>query len=189
MPTPAPRLLLALPATIALAVTLAACSSDTPGTPLPEDTTTQATSSTARTSPRTTSKPAKPDSPLAHADPCTLIPDTLKTQLKLVKERNDDTSSARGCLWSHAESDYTVGITIRNTQGVSEFDTSLGAATDITIGGRPAKLQRARGDACVIAVSVTDTARVDVITVANSGHEQGCPISTQVAEVVAAQLP
>ncbi|WP_175483104.1 DUF3558 domain-containing protein [Actinokineospora iranica] len=173
---------------IALTATLAACSSDTPGTPLPEDTTTQATS-TSRTSPRTTSKPAKPASPLADTDPCTLIPDTLKTQLKLVKERDSDTSSARGCVWDDTESDYTVGITIRNTQGIGEFDTSLGAATDITIGGRPAKLQRARGGACVIAVSVTDTARVDVTGVANSGHEQGCQIGTQVAEAVAAQLP
>ncbi|SDD95832.1 DUF3558 family protein, partial [Actinokineospora iranica] len=188
LPTPAPRLLLALPATIALAVTLAACSSDTPGTPLPEDTTTQATSSTARTSPRTTSKPAKPDSPLAAIDSCTLMPDALKTQLKLVDERTDNTGGARACLWNDTESDYTVAIGIRDTQGIGEFDTSLGAATDTTIGGRPAKLQRARGDACVIAISVTDRARVDVTTIANS-HEQGCQIGTQVAETVAAQLP
>src|SRR5256885_812625 len=132
-----------------MAAGLSACAGSTSGTAVPQPTA-SATQQPSNTDTGTTSTTAsKPSSPVADADPCTLLPQSLKTQLKLGSERKNDLGGARGCRWDDADSTFTVDIGIRDTQGIGEFDTSHGAVTDTTIGGHSAKLQRSVTGSCV----------------------------------------
>lgn len=100
---------------------------------------------------------------------------------------NGETShvgTARSCQW-----DTGVAILeadIRTNAGLGQVQTNGGAVRDAMIGGRQAKRQQ-NSVACLYALGVTSSSRVDVSASNNNGPD--CQLAQQAAQLIERNLP
>jgi hypothetical protein len=169
------------------------CSENTPGTPNAADTTTadvEPTTTSNRTSPRQTSSQGADDS-LADVEPCSLMSDEDKTRLGLRNEEDREIGGARLCKWvaGTSSSTYSVGVGIRDSQGLAEVVGADGTPKPISVGGREAREARdTSGETCLVAIGVSDSSRVDIQAI-GPDMAQMCETAHEFAELVEPKLP
>jgi hypothetical protein len=176
---------------------LAACGNGTLGTPTP----TQGSGSgpTGTGGSGATTSAGGPTSSgggaLASLQPCQMLNASFVSQLQLQPQGPDSSSSAPNCDWqrpvdSNGNNGYSVGLTLRTTQGLNDVDASGYTVTTNTVGGHPAKqLQSTVPGNCLVAIGVGSAQRVDVTVNAGTDTNQACQVAGQVAQQVAPELP
>ena len=165
------------------------CTSTSTGSPLPNDPTgTEQTLS----SPATSVGDAAAD--LAAIDPCTLLTQAQLDQFGLHKRDSGDLAGARQCTWGRAvdrngKGGFVVGPAIWDNQGLKDINTDGQIVTDVmTVGKHQARqAKQINGNACFVAIGVTDSSRVDVV-VAGSPDES-CKLANEFAKLIEPQLP
>jgi Protein of unknown function (DUF3558) len=188
-------LLLASLVTI-LAATAVGCSDDsTLGNPMPEQTSSGASSAGVSTSTRPSAtgsgSAGSVNGPLGNIDPCSLLADSAASGLGLGqgKPHQVSGSSARLCRWQ-ASGSYTVGVVIYDSQGLKDL---VGTdRTDLPAIGKHQTVRYVGADnsVCVVAFGITDSSRVDVQAADNRGDmDKACDAAIQVAQRVEPQLP
>lgn len=175
----------ALPLAV-LGLTLAGCSGGEGGTPSPETTTTP-TKATGTSQPPSTSTPSGGGSALADFDSCGVL-ESVAGQFGLTEIEE---VGAQEC---QAEYSASAGVTLKAWPelGVAEATGGPNAEiSDTQVSGRKAKLveKAFSSSACMIAIEVGPTSRVDVIASANVSLEEACDAATKVATAVEPKLP
>ncbi|MEU3274035.1 DUF3558 family protein [Saccharomonospora sp. NPDC006951] len=131
----------------------------------------------------------------ADLEPCTLLTAPEITEFGSFEEqpREDSGLGARSCSYLPArgngstESRPTVGVDIRDEQGVSAVNDAGDGIRQGTVGDREAARTSGPGG-CIIAMAVGGASRVDV---AVTGIDAGdaCDIANEVADIVEPKLP
>jgi uncharacterized protein DUF3558 len=172
---------------LAAALALAACTSQTPGTGTPVTSSTGGDTSTASTGAN--------GSGLAAIQPCDLLDSGVVSQNGLHDNGPSTDSGARSCGWQKPTGidtpGYSIGVDIRDNQGVGDLATSGFAISDDPVGRHQAKLAKeTNGDGCLVAISVTDSSRVDVTANTSAGDvDAACTLANQYAKLVEPKLP
>lgn len=168
---------------------LSACSGEEPGNALPTDSAVSTESSPAsdKQSPQT-------DAATASLDPCSLLgPSDLAEFGTFGDGESKQLGGARGCsfykeLDSASDDTLTIGVAIRDSQGVAEVrDQGNGIETGTVSGDREAA-QTSGGSACLIALAVGENSRVDIGVTATYA-DKVCKIADAVAAIVEPKLP
>ncbi len=168
----------------ALAVVLAGCTDEEPGTPSAAIGTPEPTAPTPSSAPSPTARPAdsiKPCSLLSAANVATLgITDGPQpSQIK----------GAVGCDWRVEKQSvgdgYAIGITVYPDRGLKNI-ASPGAKTPIVVGKHDAIQNTDTG--CAIAIGVTDTSRVEVY-VTGGRQTDLCKPALDTANIIEPKLP
>lgn len=136
------------------------------------------------------SSPTRLSGSLAQIDPCNLITQEDGAQFGVTGAQPNSGFGARSCQYPTSKNGRTgnIEIDIREKQGLDQFDTSQGAAKDITVGGRTAKEQQSIGG-CVIAIEITAHSRVDVqYTPQSANSAEACQVDEQVARLVSGKV-
>lgn len=167
---------------------LAACDGSATGSPQPAPGSVDRSSGNGASQDGVSSSlPTAGSGRLSEIDPCRLITRNESTAFGITGARSGTGQGARYCKYTTTNGEYEIDI--RERQGLDEFDTSLGAAVDTRIGGRPAKRQEASTGSCGIAVGITATSRVDIVhTTLSANSAEACPGDRQVAELVASKI-
>jgi hypothetical protein len=131
---------------------------------------------------------------LAAIDPCTLLTQAQLDQYGLSKRDSGSLAGARQCTWgrmvdANGKGGYAVGPAIWDHQGLKDINTDGQIVTDgLSVGKHPARqAKQANGNACFVAIGVTESSRVDVV-VAGSPDE-ACGLANQFAKLIEPQLP
>jgi hypothetical protein len=171
---------------LALLAVLSGCATSTEGSPLP---TTSTASSTTGNPVGDVDAAAK----LAAMDPCSLLSQAQIDQYGLRKKDEGNLVGARQCTWSHpsdehAKGGYAIGPAIWDHQGLRDINTKGYTVADQSIGRHQARqAQQTLGDACFVAIGVTESARVDVVVSGEPGT--ACPLANQFATLIEPLLP
>lgn len=180
----------AIAGSIFIATLASACgNSTTAGDATPQPSRQAPTSAAAPTSDPTSTSERSASGTLEQADPCGLITPSERKGLGLTTTGEPENSvTSRGCSWQDGSHDV-ISVSIREHQSIDTLKKfkDTGPVTSLKIHGRDAR-QRARSSSCVVAVSVTDSSRVDVRVVMSSGN-QACAAARQVTKVVERHLP
>jgi hypothetical protein len=168
---------------VAVLLSVAACTSSTSGTP----------ASTANTTQPGNSSPAA-SSALASMQPCDLLSSNDLSQNQLGSPTPENLGGARTCRWQNTTANngdgYTIGVGIRESQGINNAGTDTDTVTTDNIGSHPGRqLQSTISGSCIIAIGVTNTSRVDVTVNAGTDPVQGCQLANQFAKLVEPNLP
>lgn len=176
----------ALPLVVAALLGVAACTNSTTGsgTPAPTTNTTQPGSG----------GPTSGGPGLASIQPCDLISSNDASQNQLGTATPGNEGGARSCTWENTTANngvgYTVGVDIRDSQGIKEVNTDGYTVTPDNIGSHPGRqLQSTLSGSCFIAVEVTNSSRVDVSVNAGTDPVRGCQLANQFAKLVEPNLP
>ncbi|MFK0246738.1 DUF3558 family protein [Amycolatopsis azurea] len=170
----------------AAALVLVACSTEKPGTPsaVPSSPA-PGGSSTAPT----TSGGADP----ASIDPCALlgVADLASYGTFKAPVPQDD-AGARGCEFTKeaatAADAVTLGVDIRDKQGVDSVADSGNGKTTGKVNGRKAVLVPKPPSGCLMALELGASARADIVVVA-SDPEKACGMAEKIADIVEPKLP
>ena len=169
---------------------LAGCTNSSTGSPLPTSSTEDG--QTVSSGPSTSTENAAVK--LAAIDPCSLLTQAQLDQHGLRKQSSGNVAGARDCAWNrrvdeNGKGGFTVGPAIWDHQGLKDINTDGQIVTDTpTIGKHQARqAKQANGDACFVAIGVTDSSRVDVVASGDPG--QGCVLANQFAKLIEPQLP
>ncbi|SDD19890.1 DUF3558 domain-containing protein [Actinokineospora iranica] len=180
-------------AVFTLLLTVAACSTDTPGTPVPGASTFPTDTTTAPKRPTsTTTKPA--DSPLADIDPCDLLTEEGKTQLGVSGPGEpDDTGSGRNCVWRlrGPERTFIFDAGVNDKYGLNDLPSDLNNKDLPPIGGRKAvqtNLSAGPGT-CTVHMFVTESTRASALVVAGDDQAKSCELALQMAQLIEPRLP
>lgn len=198
------RRFVAVPVLAAAAfLALAACNSGTTGTPtpigggggLPTPTSSDSAPTSTDSGGSSSGGGNGGGSALSQLNPCNLVSSSVAAQLQLTPNGVDDTGGGPGCDWerevdANGLNGYSVGVTIRATQGVKDTNNSGATVTTEQIGGHQSRQLKSDvpGD-CIVAIGVTDSSRVDVTVNAGTNTDQACQVANQVAQAVAPELP
>lgn len=104
-------------------------------------------------------------------------------------------NGARSCGWENDAYDgglgYSLGVDIRDAQGVSTFNKGGFSVTDTQVGSHQAiEARGTTSDLCDITISVTPTSRVDIdINTGAVDVTKSCDIVQQLAKVIEPKLP
>lgn len=189
------RRLAVLPLFAAAVFGLAACNNSTTGTGTPEPTVGGATTSTDTGGGSTPSSASGGGSGLASVQPCDLLDPSVVSQNQLSKTGSGTDSGARTCTWQksvdiNGNGGFTVGVDIRDDQGLSQLQTSGYTVTDHTVGSHQGKqLQSAASGTCAVALGVTSSSRVDVHVNGTGDIAQMCQTADTLAQAVEPKLP
>jgi Protein of unknown function (DUF3558) len=173
---------------LATGLGLAGCDGRATGSPQPAPGSADRSSGVGASQGGTASSPPTAGSgPLSEIDPCHLITRNESTVFGITGAEPSAGYGARSCKYTATNGEY--GVDIRERQGIDQFNTSLGPAADMRIGGRPAKRQEASTGSCGIAVGITATSRVDIVhTTLSANAAEACPKDQQMAELVASKI-
>jgi hypothetical protein len=164
---------------------LAACSQTTTGSGNPASTTTPGSSG------GTTSTNSGGGASTASLQPCDLLSASVLSQNQLTKTDSGTQSGARTCAWTksvdiNGNGGYTLGIDIRDSQGLTDTSDGGYTVTPETVGSHQGK-QLERSGSCIVAIGVSTTSRVDVQASADPG--QSYPLANQFAKLIEPGLP
>jgi hypothetical protein len=170
---------------VAALLSVAACTSSTSGNGTP--------ASTANTTQPGNSSPAA-SSALASMQPCDLLSSNDLSQNQLGSTTPENLAGVRTCRWQNTTANngdgYTIGVGIRESQGINNAGTDTDTVTTDNIGSHPGRqLQSTISGSCIIAIGVTNTSRVDVTVNAGTDPVQGCQLANQFAKLVEPNLP
>jgi hypothetical protein len=155
----------------------------TGGTATPGTTTSTTTEQTSKGT--TATKPSGSGNSLADFDSCEVL-NSVAAQLNLTEIEKE----SRGACG--AEISATVGVSIKAQPELAIADAvGDGKKTDISIGSRKARLVEAPGTktSCLVAVEVSPTSRVDVISSSDNSLQDACDAVTKVATAIEPKLP
>ena len=183
--------LLLLPLVAVAALALAGCSQETPGSAEPGgDTGTNGvpTIPGGETTGEST-EPSEPggDSGTADLKPCDLLSSAEQSQLQVSGGTEDEVGPERLCQWT-ASGSHTVSVGIADELGLDDVASS-GQKTPMKVGSHDAVQFTGGVSSCAVALGVTDTSRVDVISAANGDEAKACTIAKQAAALVEPKLP
>lgn len=179
--------LFALPLAAA-ALVVVGCSGEKAGVATP------APSSPAQSEASSSAPPSTGGADTASIDPCSLLGAADLTSYGAFKSpEKDDAGGARICRLareraSASDESLTVSVGIRDTQGVDSVADAGNGKTDGNVNGRKAVLVPTPPEACVMALEVGKTARVDVVSV-STDPTKACGIVEKVADIVEPKLP
>ncbi|PPK61342.1 DUF3558 domain-containing protein [Actinokineospora auranticolor] len=173
----------------AVAVTVPACSSTTPGTPL----------ASAASTPPTTTSTGQPSEQgggtLADLDPCSdMLTSAAKSDLGITdKGKPDDVGPARGCKWLVRGPEYTLilSVGLYDALGIDDLPDDINNKPLPDINGRKAvqsHLSTSGGD-CAVTIAVTKTTRASANAVAGVDRAKACQLAGKIAELIEPQLP
>ncbi|WP_231499871.1 DUF3558 family protein [Saccharothrix sp. NRRL B-16314] len=138
-----------------------------------------------QTAKSTTTKPPGGGDSLVDFDSCEVL-NSIAAQLNLT-EIEEESRSACG-----AEFSATVSVSIKAQPELAIADAvGDGKKTDTSIGSRKARLVEAPGTktSCLVAVEVSPTSRVDVISSSDNSLQAACDAATKVATAIEPKLP
>jgi hypothetical protein len=166
---------------VAAVLGVAACTSSTTGNGTPAPTTNAA-------------GPTSGGPSLTSIQPCDLLSSGDASQNQLGTPTTDNGNGARGCTWQNTTANngdgYTVGVDIRDSQGIKDINTGGYTVTTDNIGSHPGRqLQSTVSGSCDIVIGVTNSSRVDVDVNAGTDPVQGCQLANQFAKFVEPNLP
>lgn len=182
--------LLLLPIVAAAALVLAGCSQETPGSASAGDDDTGAP--TIPGGDTTTGEPTESSEPgggsgTADLQPCDMLTGDEQAQLQVSGGAEDEVGPERLCLWT-ASGSHTVTVGIADELGLDDVQSS-GPKTPMKVGAHDAVQFTGGVSSCAVALGVTDTSRVDVISAANGDEAKACTIAKQAAALVEPKLP
>ena len=167
---------------------VAGCSNTSAGSPVP---TSPAGGSQTVSNPSTSTEDAA--ARLAALDPCTLLTKAQLDQYGLGKQESGNLAGARTCSWIHPSGEngtdgFSLTPAIWDRQGLRDMNTNGYSVTDVVVGNHQAR-QAAQigGIGCFVAIGVTDSSRVDVIS--SSDPEHSCVLANQFAKLIEPRLP
>ncbi|MGW4109518.1 DUF3558 family protein [Actinosynnema sp. NPDC004786] len=164
-----------------LGVVATGCTTEGTPTPGPEG-----SASTGQTSKATTTtKPSGGGDSLADFDSCAVL-ESVASQLSL---SNIEAVDEKECGADYGDTG-AVGLTKQPELAIADA-TGDGQKSDITVGSRKARLVEAPGTdrSCLVAVEVTPTSRVDVITSSRANLAEACETATKIANAIEPKLP
>jgi hypothetical protein len=170
------------------ALALAGCTQNVPGS----QTTGSSGSGGQPTSASSPSGGAPGGKSLASVDPCTLLTSGEVAQLGLPAGQKENLGGARGCTWNVPSGNgYSLGVGIRDAQGIKDLVTEGGRLSKISVGKHDARRLEEQGKtpgSCMITLGVTSSSRVDVQVNADT-TTQACQIADNVVTNVEPKLP
>ncbi|MCP2256050.1 Protein of unknown function (DUF3558) [Prauserella aidingensis] len=180
-----------LAVSLGVLVGVSACSSSEGG----EATTEPPASAQPSMSAPSSSVASNPEGSLAGTEPCSLLSksDVSKYGEQIEGPIRENIGSSRGCRFkkpfqSEPRGSFVLGVGIRDEQGVKDaVDQGYGIQKTEADGRTFARIPGA--DACIVAIGVTETSRVDVSITTAAGTEKACQVASEVSDVVAARLP
>ncbi|WP_370946089.1 DUF3558 family protein [Amycolatopsis sp. cg5] len=177
--------------TAALALSLASCSSKEPGNASP--------STAAKSSPSETnsSAPGTSGSPTSSLDSCSLLSAAdLSTFGSFGEPERSTEGGARTCAYSFkstsaSDGAFTIGVGIRDQQGLADANDAGGGITPGQVNGRKAAQIPIPPYACILALELGDHARADVTVnhVTTKQTQPSCEVASKVADIVEPKLP
>jgi hypothetical protein len=184
--------LLVLPILAVAALALAGCSQETAGSAAPGGDTGEKTGVPTIPGGETTGEPTEPsepggDSGTADLQPCDMLGSAEQSQLNVTGGTEDDVGPERLCQWT-ASGSYTVSVGIADELGLDDVQSS-GQKTPMKVGSHDAVQFTGGVNSCAVALGVTDTSRVDVISTANGDEAKSCTVAKQAAALVEPKLP
>ena len=183
--------LLLLPIVAVAALALAGCSQETPGNAEPGGDTGENTGAPTipggETTESTESSAPGGDSGTADLQPCDMLTGADQAQLQISGGAEDEVGPERLCQWT-ASGSHTVSVGIADELGLDDVQSS-GAKTPMKVGSHDAVQFTGGVSSCAVALGVTDTSRVDVISAANGDEAKACTIAKQAAALVEPKLP
>lgn len=171
----------------AAALMVAGCSGEKPGVATPAP-------SSAAQSEAPGSAPSTGGADTASLDPCSLLTEADLTSYGTFKAgEKDDAGGARVCRFARVragagDDSLTVSVGIRDSQGLDSVTDAGNGKTSGNVNGRKAMLVPTPPEACVMALEVSGSARVDVVSV-STDPEKACGIVEKVADTVEPKLP
>jgi len=188
------RSVLVMSMLVALAGPLAACKSETPGLPGPQNTTTKSGGGGPFTDPNTSSGPTSGSSsgtlgPLAKTSACALLTESDVAPLGASGPgvEDDRLPRTRDCEYTKSGS-FKLGITIYDDLGIKDVQ-DFGNPKTMTVGKHDAIQGEDPGGACAVAMKTTETSRVDAVATANGDVKKACDLALSLAQVVEKKLP
>jgi hypothetical protein len=186
----------ALASTLAVLVTVAACSSGTQGFPTPTPGTTSSADggdSTASSGTTTAGGKIASADQLANTQACDLLPASESSTVGLSASPSSHLAEGAksGCQWDG--DNFSVVVVIRTDVGLAGVLANGGTIVNTNVGSHQAKklatgYSSGAGGTCLYAIGVTDSLRVDVTsTVVASGD--ACQESLAVAQLIEPKLP
>lgn len=180
-----------LAVSLGVLVGVSACSSSEGGEATTEPPAAEQPSMSAPSS----SAASSPKAPLAGTDPCSLISksDVSKYGEQIQGPSRENIGSNRGCRFkkpfqSEPKGSFAMTVGIRDGQGVKDaVDQGYGIQKTEDEGRTFARIPGA--DACIVAIGVTETSRVDVSISMAAGTEKACQVASEISDVVASKLP
>jgi hypothetical protein len=175
-----------LPAGLAVLLGLVACTSSTPGT---------GTVAPPVSSPISSAPTTAAGASLATIQPCDLLTSTDVSQHHLNSDGPTTGNGARSCSWSDDSYDdglgYELGVDIRDSQGINDYNGEGFSVSDATIGRHKAILARGTADdLCDITIGVTQTSRVDIsVNTGAADVNQSCTLVERYAQLIEPKLP
>ena len=183
--------LLLLPILVALALALAGCSQETAGSAGPGGDTGENTGAPTIPGGETTGESTETSAPggsgTADLQPCDMLTGAEQAQLQISGGAEDEVGPERLCQWT-ASGSHTVSVGIADELGLDAVQSS-GAKTPMKVGSHDAVQFTGGVSSCAVALGVTDTSRVDVISAANGDEAKACTIAKQAAALVEPKLP
>ena len=184
--------LLVLPILAVAALALAGCSQETAGSAAPGGDTGEKTGVPTIPGGETTEEPTETsepggDSGTADLQPCTMLSEGDQYRLKVTGGTEDEVGPERLCQWK-ASGSHTVSVGVVDELGLDGVQSS-GAKTPMKVGSHDAVQFTGGVSSCAVALGVTDTSRVDVISTANGDEAKACTIAKQAAALVEPKLP
>jgi hypothetical protein len=179
--------MLALPFIAAAIVGVSACSSQNPGSPVANDSSTSSTP--------TSSGQAGDASPLASVDPCSLITQAEVTNSQLQPGTTIPAPGGRACRWERPDDGatidgYVLQIVIYDKAGIDQLRTAGGTVTDTSVGKYQGKLfQDTPLSFCIVSLGTSTDSRIDVEVNSRVGMQQSCTVVNQVAPAVVSHFP
>ncbi|HEV7648745.1 MAG TPA: DUF3558 family protein [Actinophytocola sp.] len=184
--------LLLLPMVAVAALALAGCSEQTAGSASPGGDTGENTGAPTIPGGETTGESTESSAPggdsgTADLQPCAMLSQGDQYQLKVTGGAEDEVGPERLCQWT-ASGSHTVSVGIADELGLDDVQSS-GAKTPMKVGSHDAVQFTGGVSSCAVALGVTDTSRVDVISAANGDEAKACTIAKQAAALVEPKLP
>nr|WP_170224724.1 DUF3558 domain-containing protein [Actinokineospora cianjurensis] len=165
-----------------MAVALAGCTTQEPGTP----------SAGAESTGTTTSTPGT-TSPAPAADPCEWLPSSMIKELGIsTSARPKKSKGYTACRWRAEKpviaDSFSLDITYYQQDGIKDLQGSQ-PRTPVKVGSRDAvQTLDETANGCVVAINVTDSSRVDVYVLGGPAPER-CKIANAVAGRIEPELP
>lgn len=118
--------------------------------------------------------------------------DTGVSHVPLVPDPRQPTSGARACYFTPERAgtaqEPTITVALRDSQSVASADDQGMGITEATFNGREAAQIPDTSGACIIALELTESSRVDV-GVSGIDTDEACELVERVTEIVEPKLP
>lgn len=176
----------------ALLAGVVACSSETPGDATPggdggTDVQIPTEGGGGSSEPPETTTETESGSPADELAPCDLLTSDEQSSLSLGAAVEEDLGGARSCEWQ-ASGSHLVRVDIWNDLGIDGVKSKT-TPEPKTVGSHDAMQYTGELGVCAVALELTETSRVDVVSVAGGDVPKACTIANQAAKLVEPKLP